>query len=55
MVKMLIELTDEEDKIVEVYKIVKNMTSKQDAIKAMISYFAVEIRPKNVGEEQYFK
>jgi hypothetical protein len=55
MVKMLIELSDDEDKIVEVYKVVKNMNSKQDAIKEMIRYFAVEIRPKNLGEKEYFK
>jgi hypothetical protein len=55
MVKMLIELSDEEDKIVEVYKVVKNMNSKQEAIKEMIRYFAVEIRPKNLEEKEYFK
>jgi len=55
MVKMLIELSDDEDKIVEVYKLVKNMTTKQDAIKEMIRYFAVEIRPKHIEEKAYFK
>jgi hypothetical protein len=55
MVKMLIELSDEEDKIVEVYKVVKNLNSKQDAIKEMIRYFAVEIKPKNIEEKTYFK
>ncbi|WML68428.1 MAG: hypothetical protein METHP_02050 [Methanoregula sp. SKADARSKE-2] len=55
MVKMLIELSDEVDKIVEVYKVVKGMNSKQDAIKEMIRYFAVKIRPKNIEEKTYFK
>jgi len=55
MVKMLIELSDDEDKIVEVYKVVKGMNSKQDAIKEMIRYFAVEIRPKNVKEKDYYQ
>jgi hypothetical protein len=55
MVKILIELSDEEDKIVEVYKVVKSMNSKQDAIKEMIRYFAIEIRPKNLEEKTYFK
>ena len=55
MVKMLIELSDEEDKIVEVYKVVKSLNSKQDAIKEMIHYFAVEIKPKNIEEKTYFK
>lgn len=55
MVKILIELSNEEDKIVEVYKVVKGMNSKQDAIKEMIRYFAIEIRPKNLEEKTYFK
>lgn len=55
MVKMLIELSDDEDKIVEVYKVVKSLNSKQDAIKEMIRYFAVEIRPKNLEQKTYFK
>lgn len=55
MVKILIELSDEEDKIVEVYKVVKGMNSKQDAIKEMIRYFAIEIRPKNLEEKTYFQ
>ncbi|MDO8873323.1 MAG: DUF2683 family protein [Methanoregula sp.] len=55
MAKMLIELSNDEDKIVEVYKVVKSLNSKQEAIKEMIRYFAVEIRPKNLEEKTYFK
>ena len=55
MVKILIELSEDEDKFVEVYKLVKNLNSKQDAIKEMIRYFAVDIRPKHIGEKEYFK
>lgn len=55
MAKMLIELSNEEDQIVEVYKVVKSLNSKQDAIKEMIRYFAVEIRPKHLEEKTYFK
>ncbi len=55
MVKMLLELSDNEDKIVEVYKVVKGMNSKQDAIKEMIRYFEVEIKPKNVKEKDYYQ
>ena len=55
MVKILIELSDEEDKFVEVYKLVKNLNSKQDTIKEMIRYFEVEIKPKHLGEKAYFK
>jgi len=55
MVKILVDLSDDEDQFVEVYKLVKNLNSKQDAIKEMIRYFAVEIRPKHLGEKEYFK
>jgi hypothetical protein len=55
MVKILIELSDDEDKFVEVYKLVKNLNSKQDAIKEMIRFFEVEIRPKHLEEKAYFK
>jgi len=55
MVKILIDLSDDEDKVVEVYKLVKNLNSKQDAIKEMIRYFEVEIRPKHLEDKAYFK
>ena len=57
MVKILIELADDEDKIVEVYKLVNNLKTKQDAIKKMIQYFEVNITPKNLkkGEDYYKK
>ena len=56
MVKILIELSEEEDKIVEVYKVVDGMKTKQDAIKAMIRYFKVSITPKNMNKnEEYYK
>lgn len=55
MPKILIELNEEEDRFVEVYKIMKNLQTKQDAIKEMIHYFAVEIKPKNLSEKEYFK
>jgi len=52
---MLIELTKEEDKIVEVYKLVNNLRTKQDAIKNMIKFFEADIKPKNIDKRQYFK
>lgn len=56
MVKILIELSDEEDKIVEVYKIVNNLKTKQNAIKQIIKYFEVDITPKNLNKnEEYYK
>lgn len=52
---MLIELTNEEGKIVEVYKLVNNLRTKQDAIKNMIKFFEADIKPKNIKKEEYFK
>lgn len=56
MVKILVDLSDEEDKIVEVYKLVNTLKTKQDAIKEMVRYFHVSITPKNMNKnEEYYK
>lgn len=55
MVKIQIELSKEEDKIVEVYKLVNELKTKQEAIKQMIRYFKVDIKPKNLKEKDYFE
>jgi hypothetical protein len=55
MVKIQIDLDNEEDKIVEVYKIVNSLKTKQEAIKDMIRHFKAEIKPKNVKQKEYFK
>lgn len=55
MVKIQIDLDDEEDKIVEIYKLVNNLKTKQDAIKKMVRYFKAEIKPKNLKEKDYFE
>ncbi len=55
MVKIQIDLDNEEDKIVEVYKIVNSLKTKQEAIKDMIRHFKAEIKPKNLKREEYFK
>ena len=56
MVKILIDLSDDEDKIAEVYKLVNNLKTKQDAIKKMVQYFEVSITPKNIKKnEDYYK
>jgi len=55
MVKIQLDLSKEEDKIVEVYKLVNNLKTKQEAIKQMVGYFSVDIKPKNVGDKEYFK
>ncbi len=55
MVKILINLSEEEDKIVEIFKLVHNLNTKQEAIKRMIRWFEVEIKPKNLNENEYKK
>ncbi|MDK2908244.1 MAG: hypothetical protein PWQ87_702 [Candidatus Woesearchaeota archaeon] len=55
MVKIQIDLSKEEDKIVEVYKLVNELKTKQEAIKQMIRYFKVDIKPKNLKEKDYFE
>ena len=54
MVKIQLDLSKEEDKIVEVYKLVNDLKTKQDAIKQMIRYFKVEIKPKHLKEKDYY-
>ncbi|MBU4257644.1 DUF2683 family protein [Patescibacteria group bacterium] len=56
MVKIQIDLSEREDKIVEIYKLVNNLKTKQEAIKQMIKYFKVKIVPEKVNrDEEYYK
>ena len=56
MVKILVDLSEEEDRVVEVYKLVNKLKTKQDAIKEMVRYFEVNITPKNINKnEEYYK
>ena len=55
MVKLQLELSEQENSIVEVYKTVNKLKTKQEAIKEMIKHFEVEIKPKNVQNKEYFK
>jgi len=55
MVKILINLSDEEDKIVEIYKLVNNLNTKSEAIKKMVRFFEADIKPKLLKEKEYFK
>jgi hypothetical protein len=55
MVKIQLDLSEEEDRLVELYKLSNKMKTKQEAIKKMVRYFEVEIKPKNVGNKEYFK
>ncbi len=56
MVKIQIDLAENEDRIVEVYKVVNSLKTKEDAIKQMIRYFKVKIVPEKVDKnEEYYK
>jgi flavoprotein len=55
MVKIQLDLSKKEDQIVEVYKLTKQLKTKSEAIKQMICYFEVDIRPKNINSKEYFK
>jgi hypothetical protein len=56
LVKIQIDLSNGEDKIVEVYKIVYDLKTKEEAIKRMISYFKVKVIPEKLNkEEEYYK
>jgi len=55
MVKILIDLTDEEDRLVEIYKLMNDFKTKQEAVKAMVRHFQVEIKPVNLKANDYFK
>lgn len=54
MVKIQIELSELEDKTVEVYKLVNNLKTKEEAIKKIIRYFKVKIVPENLGKKEEF-
>ena len=54
MAKIQVDLSPEEDKIVEVYKLMHNLKTKQEAIKRMVKYFKVEIKPQNINEKDYY-
>jgi len=52
--RIQIDLSKQEDKIVEVYKLVHDLKTKQEAIKQMVRYFEADIRPKKLNEKDYF-
>jgi hypothetical protein len=55
MAKILVDLSKEEDKIVEVFKIVHELKSKEEAIKQMVRYFEADIKPRRLDDKDYFK
>ncbi|MEX0920382.1 MAG: hypothetical protein WDZ69_02255 [Candidatus Pacearchaeota archaeon] len=54
MTKIQINLSEMEDRVVEVYKLVNNLKTKEEAIKQMIRYFEVDVKPKKLKEKDYF-
>jgi hypothetical protein len=54
LAKILLDLTSEEGMTVEVYKAINKLKTKQEAIKQMIAYFTVEVKPRNIKEKDYF-
>jgi len=56
MTKIQIDLSEVEDKIVEAYKLVYDLKTKEEAIKQMIKYFKVKIVPERINkDEEYYK
>ena len=55
MVKIQIDLDEEEDRIVEIYKLANSLKTKQEAIKKMVRYFKAEVKPTNIKEKDYFE
>ena len=55
MAKIQINLSNEEDKIVEIYKLVHGLKTKEEAIKQMLRYFEAEIKPKKLNNKDYFQ
>jgi len=54
MVKIQIDLSEMEDKIVEVYKVVNGLKTKEEAIKGMIRFFKVKIVPQRMDKDEEF-
>jgi len=55
MAKIQVELSKEEDRIVEIYKLVHDLQTKQEAIRQMIRYFEAEVKPKKLNSKDYFQ
>jgi len=55
MTKIQIDLNEEEDRIVEIYKLVNKLNTKQEAIKKMVKYFEAEVKPKKLKDKDYFE
>jgi hypothetical protein len=54
-VRVQIELSDEEDKIVEVYRIEHNKKSNEEAIKEIIKYYKTSNESKEKKKTSWWK
>jgi len=54
MAKIQIDLSNEENRIVEMFKISNFLHTKQDAIKRMIRHFDADVKPKKINDKEYF-
>ncbi|MEK6902124.1 MAG: hypothetical protein AABX02_00855 [archaeon] len=54
MVKIQIDLSRDEDTIVEIYKLANNLPTKELAIKMMITFFKARIEPEKLRKKEYF-
>lgn len=55
MVKIQVDLSHEEDTIVEIYKLANKLHTKESAIKMMVQFFKVRIEPEKLPKKEYFK
>jgi len=54
LAKIQIDLSGEENRIVEMFKISNFLHTKQDAIKRMIKHFDADVKPKKINDKAYF-
>ena len=55
MVKIQIDLSHEEDKIVEIYKLAHDLKTKEQAVRMMVKFFKARIEPEKLPKKEYFK
>jgi len=55
MTKIQIDLSRDEDNIVEIYKVTHSLRKKEDAIKMMIRFFKARVEPEELPKKEYFK
>ena len=55
MAKIQIDLSSDENRIVEMFKISNLLKTQQDAIKRMIRHFDADVKPKRINDKEYFR